>query len=469
MTLKRLYIIELKTKVNILRINLMKCLKERRSFVTKKLITTLLGGALLMSGSNLTLLANELEPFEEVETNGSSVEMYRLYNPNSSEHFYTKDSHEKDVLTSLGWKYEGIGWYAPSSSNTPVYRLYNKNSKDHHYTTDSNEKDTLVKVGWENEGIGWYSDDSKTIPLYRVYNPNTKVAGSHHYTTDQNERNSLVSSGWKDEGVAWYATKEGQLIPTQIDSTPGIQQEVLKAAASTYVLCGGNVDTLGGLRLSEDGSFLAEEKTYYVEPMMSGYEICRYGGSMNNIKKVTDHVYSAVIQNIHSSNIPILEEYSESNYFKMKYYSRPKFLADDTPIYIFTPEATASEIKTYAPKTDVSYLNPNDKHDWLIYTSYGTEIFGNDLNGNPPLKKEKISEEEARQIALKYWKLSQSTFDLTVQNAVPNPKTYKDGQEYYLFYLKARIYNSDGTSHLSTQDWIYVNANTGECVFMMFF
>jgi len=130
------------------------------------------------------------------------TEMFRLYNPNSGEHFYTKDSNEKNSLVAYGWKYEGVGWTAPSSGDA-VYRLYNANAGDHHYTMDENEKNALVNLGWKYEGIGWYSDTNKSIPLYRQYNPNAK-AGSHNYTTDRNEATALVSYGWKDEGIAWY-------------------------------------------------------------------------------------------------------------------------------------------------------------------------------------------------------------------------------------------------------------------------
>lgn len=59
--------------------------------------------------------------------------MYRLYNTNNGEHFYTKNQDEKKSLVNVGWKYEGIGWYAPVEGS-PVYRLYNKNAGDHHYT-----------------------------------------------------------------------------------------------------------------------------------------------------------------------------------------------------------------------------------------------------------------------------------------------------------------------------------------------
>ncbi len=138
-----------------------------------------------------------------------SRSMYRMYNENSGEHFYTASATERDNLVHVGWNYEGIAWTAPSISATPVYRLFNPNAKntsgvtvgDHHYTTSAEEKDMLVGIGWQYEGIGWYSDGS--VALLRLYNPNAD-AGSHHYTPSQTEKNNLVSLGWKYEGISWY-------------------------------------------------------------------------------------------------------------------------------------------------------------------------------------------------------------------------------------------------------------------------
>lgn len=134
--------------------------------------------------------------------------MYRMYNPNSGEHFYTKNVNERDMLTGEGWKYEGIAWTAPATSKTPVYRLYS--GTDHHYTTSAGERDALIKAGWKDEGIGWYSDDLKAVPLYRQFNPNVQPwapinnSGSHNYTTSKAENDQLVSVGWKAEGTGWY-------------------------------------------------------------------------------------------------------------------------------------------------------------------------------------------------------------------------------------------------------------------------
>ena len=133
-----------------------------------------------------------------------SASMYRLYNPNSGEHFYTASTEEKAHLASVGWTYEGVGWTSNVYSDIPVYRLYNPNAGDHHYTTSANERDMLTKAGWIYEGIGWYSDKYQRVPLYRQYNPNA-IAGAHNFTSAVEEKNGLVNKyGWIDEGIGWY-------------------------------------------------------------------------------------------------------------------------------------------------------------------------------------------------------------------------------------------------------------------------
>ncbi len=153
-------------------------------------------------GINAASLVETVSP--DTPLDASPVPIYRLYNPNSGEHFYTSNATEKANLVSVGWRDENLGWTAPSSSNTPVYRMYNDNAGDHHYTVNYNEVISLLNAGWSYEGIGWYSNTDATSALYRVYNPNAKGAGSHHYTTSAAERDSLVAGGWRDESVGWY-------------------------------------------------------------------------------------------------------------------------------------------------------------------------------------------------------------------------------------------------------------------------
>lgn len=135
------------------------------------------------------------------------IQMHRVYNPNSGEHFYTASSVERDSLVNAGWIYEGVGWTA-ASGKMPVYRLYS--GTDHHYTSSSFERDALIKAGWKDEGIGWYTENPSGVPLYRQFNPNVDPSasrnnsGSHNYTTSKAENDNLVAQGWQAEGIGWY-------------------------------------------------------------------------------------------------------------------------------------------------------------------------------------------------------------------------------------------------------------------------
>ena len=132
-----------------------------------------------------------------------SVTVHRLYNPYSGEHLYTLDSDEKDNLTAVGWRYEGTGWYAPTSGDS-VLRLYNPYNGEHLYIVDESEYESLQEIGWKGEGLAWHTSvPTSGEPLFRQFNPYETV-GTHNYTLSASERDSLVPLGWRDEGVAWY-------------------------------------------------------------------------------------------------------------------------------------------------------------------------------------------------------------------------------------------------------------------------
>ena len=182
-------------------------------YITKnKQITSILCAMVLLMVSAISIYAE----------NPEYIEMHRLYNRRSGEHFYTGNPEEMNILIQCGWQYEGIGWYAPVSSGTPVYRLYNKSGGEHHYTMNVIERDSLIKYGWIDEGIGWYSDDDKGVPLNREYNPNA-YSCNHNYTHNATEHEMLLSFGWLDEGCAWYGLELGRLSEKEIE-----QDSVLK-------------------------------------------------------------------------------------------------------------------------------------------------------------------------------------------------------------------------------------------------
>lgn len=135
--------------------------------------------------------------------------IYRLYNPNTGEHFYTASDVECGTLIGVGWDYEGVGWVAPTEGEQ-VYRLYNRYvlGGDHHYTTNESERDALIEAGWtyEEDAATWLSGGD--VPLYRQYNPYAKT-GTHNYTTSKDENDTLVRLGWHSEDIAWYGVAEG--------------------------------------------------------------------------------------------------------------------------------------------------------------------------------------------------------------------------------------------------------------------
>jgi hypothetical protein len=149
--------------------------------------------------------------------------MLRIYNPNSGEHFYTKDENERRHLILKGWLSEGIGWVAPTTGKN-VYRLYNKNGGEHYYTLSIKERNKLVKLKWRYEGVGWKSGGKTKI--YCQYNKN-QFANNHNFTPVYSEHKNLVRKGWKSQGVAWYASASTKKVTIQQDTAYVSEEAVM--------------------------------------------------------------------------------------------------------------------------------------------------------------------------------------------------------------------------------------------------
>ena len=140
--------------------------------------------------------------------------IYRMYDPNRGEHFFTKNKEEADHLESLGWRHEERSDFividADDEDAVPVYRMYNPNDGGmHFYTEDPIEAKNLVEHGWDYEGISHYvfqKASDKGVEQLRLYNPNS-TAGEHIWTTDIAEWDNLIKAGWKDEGVCWRISR----------------------------------------------------------------------------------------------------------------------------------------------------------------------------------------------------------------------------------------------------------------------
>ncbi len=135
-----------------------------------------------------------------------SVPMFRMYDPNSGEHFYTGSEKERDFLVNAGWNYEGVAFNFPVIG-APVYRLYNPVTGDHLYTMDEDERAKLLAEGWNDEGVAFNSATEDCVPQYRLWNPNA-VRGAWHFTGSERERDYLISLGWQYQGIGWYSMLE---------------------------------------------------------------------------------------------------------------------------------------------------------------------------------------------------------------------------------------------------------------------
>ena len=98
-----------------------------------------------------------------------TVPLYRYYKEGCGDHFYTTNSQEigttsQGQIGKHGYKYEGIAGYCystPTEDTVPLYRYWQPNTADHFYTTNSAAIGTTTdgqigKYGYKSEGIACY-------------------------------------------------------------------------------------------------------------------------------------------------------------------------------------------------------------------------------------------------------------------------------------------------------------------------
>lgn len=131
-------------------------------------------------------------------TNG----LFRLYHPGNNSHFITNSPVEVCNATSAGYVYDGQVFMSQASQDKPVFRLQ-KNSQ-YLYTLSTAERDFAITLGYKFEGIAFYAVDevahSETArPVYRFSNN-----GGYLYTISAAERDNWIAEGFKYEGIGFY-------------------------------------------------------------------------------------------------------------------------------------------------------------------------------------------------------------------------------------------------------------------------
>lgn len=87
---------------------------------------------------------------------GGTVAIYRLRNNGNGFHMFTASYDEAAHLNANGWVLESVPFFGKESGN-PVYRLFNKDTNDHFFTISKKEADDAVsKYGYKSEGVAFY-------------------------------------------------------------------------------------------------------------------------------------------------------------------------------------------------------------------------------------------------------------------------------------------------------------------------
>lgn len=142
----------------------------------------------------------------------STTPVYRLYNPNTGDHFYTTSESEKISLEKIlktPIVSEGIAFYSYSDGSAekesfPVYKFYNSNG-DFYFYTSSDTKNNQLSVN--SKTIAFYASPTAqngALPVYDFYITNNK----HFYTISEAEKDGIVktpNSSYKLEGIAFYS------------------------------------------------------------------------------------------------------------------------------------------------------------------------------------------------------------------------------------------------------------------------
>ncbi len=103
-----------------------------------------------------------------------TVRIYRYYDSDSSDHFYTTSSSTPGGYVSEG--VVGWGFTSAGSNRVPIYRWYRADHGDHRYTTSSS-----TPSGYVGEGIEWYSPvvvNGCSDPTASNYNPDVNQPSS---------------------------------------------------------------------------------------------------------------------------------------------------------------------------------------------------------------------------------------------------------------------------------------------------
>lgn len=123
----------------------------------------------------------------------------RAYNVSADYHFFTISTLEFNFAVQKGYRDETAGnsgfdlSRVPDTNAVPLHRLYNIRNGRHYYTASDGERDILVTLGWRyehDEGFIYTAQAPHTTTIFRLYNTGT---GTHLYTESSATKDAILS------------------------------------------------------------------------------------------------------------------------------------------------------------------------------------------------------------------------------------------------------------------------------------
>ena len=137
---------------------------------------------------------------ELIAGTGVDGAVYRFFNVETSTHFYTATTAERDYVidTIAPFNFEGAAFEGADTGATgavPVFRFFNTATSTHFYTASEEERDTILadlpSFTYEGEAYLAYTEAvAGAVALHRFFNAET---GAHFYTADETEMERVLS------------------------------------------------------------------------------------------------------------------------------------------------------------------------------------------------------------------------------------------------------------------------------------
>jgi uncharacterized delta-60 repeat protein len=128
------------------------------------------------------------------------LRMFRTYNPIANFHFFTTSQAEFTFALAHGYRDEttsrtGFTVAATQlSGSLPIHRMYNPIAGSHYYTTNDVEREILVSLGWRyerDEGFLFTLQVAGTVEVFRLWN---KDSGVHLFTESVAVRDAVLAA-----------------------------------------------------------------------------------------------------------------------------------------------------------------------------------------------------------------------------------------------------------------------------------